>query len=110
MPPLWKGKGRFPTLEAHPYLISMHQCFLFLSHTSDYKALCLLLAEKSFSLARVIPSLLIFQPSDFGAFEPSCWDISSTWLYDHGSLVANYLFLVDLDIPFGDKARKILVL
>ena len=68
MPPLWRVKGRFPTLKANPYLISMHQCFLFLFRTSHYKALCLLLAEKSFDLARVIPTLLIFSAKRFWSF------------------------------------------
>ena len=46
-------KGRFPTLKANLYLISCHLSFLFLSFSSDYRSLCLLLAGKRHDLTKV---------------------------------------------------------
>lgn len=93
-------KGRFPTLKANLYLISWHLSFLFLSLSSDYRSLCLLLAEVQVS--------------------PSHGQLSASWLQRLWTVFAILLepligalslpiacFFVYLDIPFSDKAHRL---
>ena len=98
-------KGRFPTLKANLYLISWHLSFLFLSFSSDYRSLCLLLAGKNMTWQRFKSRLLSFQQGDF-----RFWHFAGT--IDRGKTIGALklpitCFFADLDIPFSDKAHKL---